>query len=187
MSERWSRSCWTPSKLWPMREEASRTPVQARTGPGPQAYRPFHLWQARTSACFGTGGIFSQMAFWLQILSLGWLVWELTKDPDTGQGSALLSGTVSGLRALPTLVLSPWAGVLLDRIDRRKVVNCRPVSSGRIGCPVRLHGGIRLSGGLARFRLLRRNRGLLRAGYAGPSSPHRQHGPAPQHGERLRP
>ena len=68
------------------------------------------------------GSLFTNMAFWLQILTLGWLVWHLTIDPETGQGSALLSGTAAGLRALPTLVLGPWAGVLADRMDRRKLV-----------------------------------------------------------------
>ncbi|MCE2462572.1 MAG: MFS transporter [Dehalococcoidia bacterium] len=90
--------------------------------PRPSGIQTFSSLASKDFRLLWTGGIFSQMAFWLQILSLGWLVWELTKDPDTGQGSALLSGTVSGLRALPTLVLSPWAGVLLDRVDRRKSV-----------------------------------------------------------------
>ena len=61
------------------------------------------------------------MAMWLQLLSLGWLVWELTKD-ETGEGSALLSATAAGLRGFPSLVIGPWAGVLVDRVDRRKLV-----------------------------------------------------------------
>ena len=68
------------------------------------------------------GNAFNFMAYWLQIVSLGWLVWELTKDPITGQGSPLLSSTAAGLRAVPTLVVGPWSGVYLDRIDRRKMV-----------------------------------------------------------------
>ena len=68
------------------------------------------------------GNLFNNMALWLQLISLSWLTWELTKDPATGQGSALLSGTAGGLRALPTLVIGPWAGVLADRFDRRKLL-----------------------------------------------------------------
>lgn len=68
-----------------------------------------------------TGNFFGHMAMWLQLLSLGWLVWELTKD-ETGEGSALLSATAAGLRGFPSLVIGPWAGVLVDRVDRRKLV-----------------------------------------------------------------
>ena len=68
------------------------------------------------------GNLFSHMAMWLQLIALGWLVWELTKDPDTGEGSALLSSTAAGLRALPSVIIGPWAGVLVDRLDRRKLV-----------------------------------------------------------------
>ena len=55
------------------------------------------------------------MALWLQLISLSWLVWDLS-------GSALLSGMAAGLRGLPTLVIGPWAGVIADRMDRRKLV-----------------------------------------------------------------
>ena len=82
----------------------------------------FSSLKGRDYRLLWTGGIFSNMAIWLQILTLGWLVWELTKDPETGQGSALLSGTVVGLRAFPILLVGPWAGVVVDRLDRRKLV-----------------------------------------------------------------
>ena len=61
------------------------------------------------------GSFFDNVAIWLQLLSLGWLVLDLT-------GSVVLSGTVAGLRGLPTLVIGPWAGVVADRLDRRKLV-----------------------------------------------------------------
>ena len=66
--------------------------------------------------------LFFYMVQWLELLTLGWLVWELTKDPDTGEGNALFSSTAAGLRAIPTLLLGPWAGVVTDRMDRRKLV-----------------------------------------------------------------
>jgi len=37
-------------------------------------------------------------------------------------GNAFLTGTVVGIRTLPILIIGPWAGVLADRIDRRKLV-----------------------------------------------------------------
>ena len=61
------------------------------------------------------GNIFEHMALWLQLISLSWLVWSLS-------GSALLSGVAAGSRGLPTLVIGPWAGVIADRFDRRRLV-----------------------------------------------------------------
>lgn len=55
-------------------------------------------------------------ADWLQILTVGWLMLRLT------DGNALLTGTVVGIRTLPILFIGPWAGVLADRIDRRKLM-----------------------------------------------------------------
>ena len=55
-------------------------------------------------------------AQWIQILTVGWLVLQLT------DGNAFLTGTVVGIRTLPILIIGPWAGVLADRIDRRKFV-----------------------------------------------------------------
>ena len=61
------------------------------------------------------GSIFDNLALWLQFITLSWLVWNMTE-------SASLSGAAAGLRGLPTLVIGPWAGVLADRVDRRKLV-----------------------------------------------------------------
>lgn len=55
-------------------------------------------------------------AQWLQLFTIGWLVHHLTG------GNALLTGTVVGIRTLPVLLIGPWAGVLGDRVDRRKLV-----------------------------------------------------------------
>ena len=55
-------------------------------------------------------------AQWLQLFTIGWLVHHLT------DGNALLTGTVVGIRSLPVFLVSPWAGVLGDRVDRRKLV-----------------------------------------------------------------
>ena len=69
-------------------------------------------------------------ADWLQILTVGWLMLRLT------DGNALLTGTVVGIRTLPILFIGPWAGVLADRIDRRKLMagyaSCISSHSGNI-------------------------------------------------------
>ena len=78
----------------------------------------FHTFDALASKDFRllwAGSFFDNLALWLQLLSLTWLVYDIT-------GSAVYSGIAGGLRGLPTLVIGPWAGVLADRIDRRKLV-----------------------------------------------------------------
>ena len=62
---------------------------------------------------------FANTAQWLQLLSVGWLVRDLT---DSFASSGLLVVAVGGMTTLPTLIVGPWAGVLGDRVNRRKLV-----------------------------------------------------------------
>jgi MFS family permease len=62
---------------------------------------------------FGT--VFMSAGQWIQQVTLGWLVYDLT-------GSSVLLGVLNGLRALPFLVASPIAGVFADRMDRRQLI-----------------------------------------------------------------
>ena len=55
----------------------------------------------------------------MQLLSVGWLVRDLT---DSFASGGRLVVTVGGITTLPTLIVGPWAGVLGDRVDRRKLV-----------------------------------------------------------------
>lgn len=51
----------------------------------------------------------------MQRFAQSWLVFELT-------GSATIVGLVVGLQALPMLVMGPYAGVIADRMDRRRLM-----------------------------------------------------------------
>ncbi len=51
---------------------------------------------------------------WFQQVTLGWLAYDLTRDPLQVAG-------VVGVRTLP-LLLSPVTGVIADRVDRRKLL-----------------------------------------------------------------
>ncbi|MCH7843427.1 MAG: MFS transporter [Chloroflexi bacterium] len=92
--------------------QASRRPRRRlQTLDSWRAYRDFRfLW---------VGNFFANTAQWLQLLSVGWLVRDLT---DSFAISGLLVVAVGGMTTLPTLVVGPWAGVLGDRVDRRKLV-----------------------------------------------------------------
>ena len=65
------------------------------------------------------GNFCANSAQWLQLLSIGWLVRNLTVGSAS---SALLVVTVGGLNTLPGLFVGPIAGVIGDRVDRRKLV-----------------------------------------------------------------
>ena len=65
-----------------------------------------YLW---AGTCFLSGGL------WIQQVSLGWAIYEMTR-------SSILLGALNGLRFLPFLIFSPLAGVAADRSDRRKLM-----------------------------------------------------------------
>jgi MFS family permease len=55
----------------------------------------------------------------MQLLSVGWLVRDLTEGSNA---SAFLVVTIGGLNTLPGLFIGPLGGVLGDRVDRRKLI-----------------------------------------------------------------
>jgi MFS family permease len=63
--------------------------------------------------CSGT--LMMSAGQWIQQVTLGWLVYEIT-------GNSVLLGALNGLRALPFLVTGPMAGVAADRTDRKKLM-----------------------------------------------------------------
>ena len=62
-----------------------------------------------------TGTFLMSAGQWIQQVTVGWLVYELT-------GNSILLGMLNGLRALPFLVTGPMAGVAADRMDRQKLM-----------------------------------------------------------------
>ena len=65
-----------------------------------------YLW---AGTCFLSGGL------WLQQVTLGWAIYEMTR-------SSILLGALNGLRFVPFLIFSPLAGVAADRSDRRRIM-----------------------------------------------------------------
>lgn len=57
----------------------------------------------------------SQLGTWLQLIATSWLVYRLSE-------STLLLGLAAFALQIPFLVLTPIAGVFVDRLDRRKVL-----------------------------------------------------------------
>jgi MFS family permease len=62
-----------------------------------------------------TGQVISQVGTWMQLLALPWLVLHLTHS-----GAAV--GIVTGIQFAPILIGGAWSGVLIDRLDKRRVL-----------------------------------------------------------------
>jgi MFS family permease len=77
-----------------------------------------HAWRAlrhRNFRLFFGGQSISLVGTWMTRVAISWLVYRLTK-------SALLLGTVGFAGQIPTFVLAPLAGVIVDRFDRRTLL-----------------------------------------------------------------
>jgi MFS family permease len=69
----------------------------------------------RNYRLFFCGQGVSLIGTWMQSVAMSWLVYRLT-------GSALLLGLVGFCSQIPTFILSPFAGVLADRMNRHKIL-----------------------------------------------------------------
>ena len=70
---------------------------------------------SRNYRLFFTGQSLSLVGTWITRVATSWLVYRLT-------GSVLLLGVVGFAGQIPTLVLAPFAGVLVDRWDRHRIL-----------------------------------------------------------------
>jgi MFS family permease len=94
--------------------------------PSPRNSRFAHAWRAlrhRNFRLFFTGQSISLIGTWMTRVATSWLVYRLT-------GSALLLGTVSFAGQIPTFLLAPFAGVLVDRLNRRNLLVWTQVLAG---------------------------------------------------------
>ncbi len=99
-----------------MTPDAKNSQDQAGSAAAERDYS--HAWRAlrhRNFRLFFGGQSISLIGTWMTRIATSWLVYRLTK-------SALLLGTVSFAGQIPTFLLAPIAGVIVDRIDRRKVL-----------------------------------------------------------------
>jgi MFS family permease len=91
---------------------ASIAEVQAQPAPQTRALAALRYPNFRL---YFIGQLISLSGTWMQTVAQGWLVFNLTK-------SELWLGVVACAAGLPSLILSPFAGVLVDRIPRRKIL-----------------------------------------------------------------
>src|SRR5258705_8928238 len=81
----------------------------------PAGLRLTRALQHRNFRLFFGGQSISLVGTWITRVATSWLVYRLT-------GSALLLGIAGFMGQIPTLIITPFAGVLVDRMDRRKIL-----------------------------------------------------------------
>lgn len=96
-----------PPEMLP--EAPARPASHSRLG---QAFRALRYRNYRLFYC-GQG--ISLIGTWMQMVALSWLMHRLT-------GSAEMLGKVAFVNRIPTGLVAPFAGVLVDRLDRRRLV-----------------------------------------------------------------
>jgi MFS family permease len=106
------------------RTESAAPPIGAQASPAARRWRPLAALgraraltslQHRNFRLLWLGHSLTSMAFWMDQVTRGWLIYELTN-------SALQLGLVRGIQALPILFLSPVAGSAADRLSRKKLI-----------------------------------------------------------------
>ena len=69
----------------------------------------------RNYAIYVAGNSISLLGYWVQRLAVGWLAWELTE-------SGFWLGAIAFVDLFPVVLIGPFAGVLADRVDPRRIL-----------------------------------------------------------------
>lgn len=75
----------------------------------------FRALQHRNYRLYIIGQLVSLAGTWMQIVAQGWLVYELSR-------SEAMLGVVGFAAAIPALAITPWAGVVADRVRKRDLI-----------------------------------------------------------------
>jgi len=75
----------------------------------------FRALQHRNYRLYWTGQLISLVGTWMQSVAQGWLMHRLTS-------SAFMLGFLGFAQFLPVLLLSLWAGVIVDSVDKRRLL-----------------------------------------------------------------
>jgi MFS family permease len=91
---------------------------------------------ARPLGDYLAGRFLAMVGVWIFRVTIGWVVWDTTESPT------LLGAATAALLA-PQTLLAPFAGVIADRRDRKRVLQLTNAGNGTIKC---LTGILALSG-----------------------------------------
>jgi MFS family permease len=94
-------------------ESASAAPLSPAARP--RLPVTFRAMRHRNYRLYFTGQLISVAGTWMQTIAQAWLVYQLSH-------SELMLGVVSFAAAIPSLLVSPWGGVIVDRVPKRKLL-----------------------------------------------------------------
>ncbi|MFF3830976.1 MFS transporter [Streptomyces sp. NPDC002458] len=78
----------------------------------------------RNYRLYAAGALVSNLGTWIQRIGQDWLVLQLTDN------SGVAVGVTTGLQFLPALLFSPMAGVIADRVPKRRLLQCTQLMMG---------------------------------------------------------
>jgi MFS family permease len=77
--------------------------------------KTFRALQHRNFRLYFAGQLISVAGTWMQVVAQAWLVYQLSH-------SELMLGVVGFAAAIPSLLISPWGGVVVDRVNKRNLL-----------------------------------------------------------------
>ncbi len=92
-----------------------RPPVAATAGLSESSSDVFAALRHRNFQLYFSGQLISNAGTWMQVIAQGWLVYELTH-------SEVALGVVGFASAIPSLLATPWGGVVVDRVPKRTLL-----------------------------------------------------------------
>jgi MFS family permease len=88
----------------------------------------FRALRIRNYRLYAVGGVVSNTGTWMQRVAQDWLVLQLHHGSAAEASTAL--GLTTGLQFLPILLFSPYAGLVADRISKRRMLQLTQASMG---------------------------------------------------------
>ena len=90
-------------------------PILSSAPPRSDGNTTFVAMRHRNYQLYFGGQLISNIGTWMQTIAQGWVVYQIGH-------SELTLGLVAFASAIPTLLVSPWGGVVVDRVSRRKLL-----------------------------------------------------------------
>src|SRR5574342_375590 len=99
----------------PIAERAGKPIEQIGEGALSPRQGTFSAMRHRNFQLYFGGQLISNIGTWMQIVAQAWVVYQLGH-------SELTLGLVAFASAIPVLAISPWGGVIVDRVSRRNLL-----------------------------------------------------------------
>jgi MFS family permease len=98
-----------------MEEPVIKQPIKRIVPLRPSTDSTFSAMRHRNFQLYFGGQLISNIGTWMQIIAQAWVVYQIGH-------SELTLGLVAFASAIPILVISPWGGVIVDRVSRRNLL-----------------------------------------------------------------